>query len=361
MMKTFILFSKTNWSEPPRLRHQLTDLLLNAGNSVIFFQKPLFFWQRKEKKISIDRRGLKIVVAKQIFHHQLRFFPPLRWINNWFEIFSIKRCLTPDSSEKAIIVNFNYDYYFLRSIFPNNKIITLVNDDFVAQARFAGESRVRNALAKTCKISDAVLTVSYPLMQQLSNWSKPELFLPWSDGRYSPPNFDSLRNCVLIWASINGIIDFDLLYDVSCRLTNINFYLVGPLDRGSESVVSKLRDDCKNIYYLPPSTLENLPLEKFFAGLMPYKAGVRSTEAVTLANKSLRLMSKGLPLVVHGMPSFLEHEAIFSCQDHIEMAENIELCRENFQKLQAPIKTLVDANGPVDRYRQFLKIINDKE
>ncbi|WP_157609911.1 hypothetical protein [Variovorax sp. Root434] len=358
-MKNFIVFSKSNWDESPRLRHQLTNLLLNSGNNVIFVQKPLFFWQRRRNDFPISDGGLAIVTTKQIFHHQLRFFFLLRWINNLFEIFSIKANLPSRLCENAIVINFNYDYYFLRSVFGSNKIITIVNDDFVAQAKLAGKARVRNALAKTCGVSDAVLTVSYPLMQQLSAWCKPKLFFPWSDDRYSLPNSDSLRNAVLIWASINEIIDFELLANVSRRLPQINFYLVGPLATASKTVVSDLCAVCKNIFYLPPSTLEALPLEKFFAGLMPYKAGVPSTEAVTLANKSLRLMSRGLPLIVHGMPNFLEHEAIFSCSGELEMAKKIEFCLENFSELQAPIKKLVDVNGSDDRYREFLKILNE--
>lgn len=358
-MKNFIIFSKSNWNEPPRLRHQLTNLLLDAGNDVLFVQKPLFPWQAKIKQFSVDGRRLVVATTKQVFHHQLRIFAPLRMINNAFEILSIKANIRSKLRNEAVVINFNYDYYFLRSIFPCNKIITVVNDDFVAQAKLGGGARVRSALAKTCGISDAVLTVSYPLMRQLAAWCEPKLFFPWSDEPYSPPKADSSRNAVLIWASINRIIDFDLLSRVSKRLSEIDFYLVGPLSEASRSVVSELCANCSNVFYLPPSTLDALPLEKFFVGLLPYKAGVPSTEAVTLANKSLRLMSRGLPLVVHGMPNFLEHKAIFPCSGELEMAENIKFCLENFSELQWPIKELVDANGPKVRYEEFSNFLKE--
>lgn len=356
-MTNFIFFSKSNWSEPPRLRHQLASLLLDAENDVIFVQKPLFPWQGRIKKLPIDQRRLVVATTRQIFHHQLRIFSPLRLINNLFEILSIKTNIPPQQRDDAIVINFNYDYYFLRSIFPKNKIITVVNDDFVAQAKLGGAARVRKALAKTCGISDAVLTVSYPLMRQLAAWSTPALFFPWSDAPYSSPKVNSPRNSVLIWASINSIVDFDLLFEVSKILPGVDFYMVGPLSGKSKAAVSNLCAECSNIFYLPPSTLEALPLEKFFAGLLPYRAGVASTEAVTLANKSLRLMSKGLPLIVHGMPNFLRHEAIFPCKGGQEMAAKIEHCLENFMELQQPIKELVDANGPNARYEQFLNIL----
>lgn len=358
-MGNYIVFSKSNWDEPPRLRHQLTNLLLNAGNEVIFVEKPLFPWQRENRKPGVKAAGLRIFSTRQIFHHQLRIFPFMSRVNNCAEILSIKASLPLKACKDFVVINFNYDYYFLRAIFPNNKIITVVNDDFVAQAKLSGKARVRKALARTCKISDAVLAVSYPLMRQLSDWCSPKLFFPWSDDPYRTPNINLHRDSVLIWASINGIIDFQLLAAVSRRLPAVNFYLVGPLAPASKSIVLKLCNASRNVFYLPPSTLEDLPVDNFFAGLMPYKAGVPSTEAVTLANKSLRLMSKGLPLIVHGMPNFMESEVIFSCSGEQEMAEKIELCLRDFSKMQEPIKKLVGLHGSSDRYNEFLKILKE--
>ena len=357
-MKTFIFFSKSNWNESPRLRHQMVNLLLATGNKVVFFQKPIFFWQSESKQKSITGNGLEVVTTKQFLHHQLRITAPLRFINGLFEKWSIKRKISSQLRKDAVIVNFNYDYVFLRSIFQHNKIVTVINDDFVAQAKFGNGEHVKFALAKTCGFSDAVLTVSYPLMEQLAPWCKPVLFLPWADSPYLPPNPGSLRNAVLVWASINDVIDYELLRSVSKECPTVIFYLVGPVSGFAKTLVPNLCAQSVNIVYFPPSDLDFLPLDKFFAGLMPYKADVPSTEAVTLANKSLRLMSRGLPLIVHGMPHFFKHEAIFPCVDKNQLAAAIKYCATDFFKLQESIKNLVSTNTSEVRYDSFMNVLN---
>ncbi|MEO0579910.1 MAG: hypothetical protein AAFZ58_14575, partial [Pseudomonadota bacterium] len=37
----FIFLTRTNWNEPPRIRHQLAELLVSEGHDVVFFQKPV--------------------------------------------------------------------------------------------------------------------------------------------------------------------------------------------------------------------------------------------------------------------------------------------------------------------------------
>lgn len=358
-MESFVVFSKSRWDEPPRLRHQITRLLLAFGHQVSFFQRPMFLWEKSKTPVVSRQGDLLLVSTKQAIHHQLRIYRIIGYLNELVEIRSIRRKISSQINENVIVVNFNYDYAFLRKIFPENKIITVINDDFVAQAKLLKGRHVERALEETCKVSDCILTVSHPLMRQLSAWCKPVLFLPWSDGPYQFPTARGVRDAVLIWASINDVIDYELLRLVSEKLPHVHFLLVGPLSGQAKSIVPGLCAESESIQYSPSTSLESLALANVFAGLMPYREGVRSTEAVTLANKSLRLMSKGLPLVVHGMPNFLKHEAIFSCSGAEEMARQIEVARQNFYELQESMRDLVDNNGPAVRYREFMSAINN--
>jgi hypothetical protein len=355
-MKDFIIFSKTRWSEVPRMRHQLTRMLRDLDGRIFFFERPVFSVSNADNFCEVEER-IFVGMASQLIHHQIRVNKILQKINAEFEIVSIKKKL-PKFHENPVVFNFNYDYFFLRKIFPKNKLITVINDDFVAQARLFRGHHVREALAETCAISDVVLTTAYPLVKQLSAWCHPLLFLPWADAEYCRPVFGENRNIALMWGSINEILDFSLLSDIANRHAHLEFYLVGTLSRSVRRQVNQICSNNRNVKYFPPMDLDSLPLSRIFSGIMPYKSGVGSTEAVTMANKSLRLMSKGLPLIVHGMPNFYRHEAIYRCLDANQFSESINNCAVKFYDLQAPISEFVSKNTKTVR-SEFLKLIID--
>lgn len=359
-MQKYILFTKTYWSEPPRLRHQIANLLHKFGSEIIFFEHPNHVYRKsKELGASLTKPRFRTERTQDRILYRLRVLAPFECMHVFFTKNQINSKLKEDNIQDAIIINFNYDYYFLRDIFPHQKIITIINDNFISQAIPGYEKYVTSSLAKTCAQSDAVLTVSYPLMKQLSAWCNPTLFLPWSDTPYLSPNHNSNRNSVLIWASLSDVIDYDLLSNIANKCINTKFYMVGPVSELTQNTVSALVNNNKNIIHLPPTDLENLPNDIFFAGLMPYKAGVTSTESVTLANKSLRLMSKGLPLIVHGMPNFYEHSAIFSCSNLNQIIKSLIHCENNFFQMQSSIQDLVSKNTPEVRYIALTKIIEE--
>jgi hypothetical protein len=80
----FIFFTKTNWNEIPRFRHQLAKLLINDGHKIIFFQKPNFFFQRHILN-NASKNKIKLVRHKQLIHHRLRFNSFIHNLNSWYE------------------------------------------------------------------------------------------------------------------------------------------------------------------------------------------------------------------------------------------------------------------------------------
>ena len=78
-MKKFIFFTKTNWDEPPRLRHQLAKLLVSHNHRVIFFEKPTTFLFDKKRKLPIED-GIIFIRSKQLIHRLLRIFIFLRFL-----------------------------------------------------------------------------------------------------------------------------------------------------------------------------------------------------------------------------------------------------------------------------------------
>jgi len=361
-MSQFVLFSKTLWAEPPRLRHQFANMLTLYGNEVVFFEKPRFPYQTAEmdrERFPASNGNIIVAQGAQIIHHQLRVFGALSQLNAAWEARSIRKAAKALVGESAIVINFNYDYYFLRRVFKFNKIVTVINDDFIAQAKFFARRHVKARLRETCRMSDTVLTVSYPLMAQLADWCSPVLFLPWADCEYRAPSVTKARNGVLLWGHIDRRIDFELLSLFSEQRPGVMVYIVGPVSSDVEGQLLLLKQQRTNVITLPPTQLDSLPLDLFFAAIIPYKKNVGDIEAVTLSNKSFQLMSRGLPLIVHGMPSFLEHEAVFKCASALDAVVFADRARECFLLLQSAIRQLIQDNQVESRYEQFRAAIGD--
>lgn len=358
-MKRFLFFSKSMHDEAPRIRHQLADLFLSRGHEVVFYQRPAFPFTKKGALINkkIDEQ-LELRQTKQLVHHQLRVWRWLAWLNAAYERCSISRSLG-EVDETDMIINFNYDYFFLREIFKKNIILTVINDDFVAQAKFFSGRHVDAALKKTGRQSDAVLTVSTPLLQQsLRHTDAAMLFLPWAADYYAKPMEGSRRDSILLWAHIDQRIDLDLLEYLLSSRPDLNIYIVGPCADKLTSKISDLSAVYTQLTILGSTKLNDLPLDKFFASIIAYKAGVGDIEAVTASNKTFQLMAKGLPLVTHGMPHFLEHPAIFKAKSYKEFSDYLHTAQENFWPLQEGIKKLIDENQSGARYETIMRIIS---
>lgn len=355
----FIFFSKTMYSETPRIRHQLAELLLTYGHDVIFYQRPLFFFNSDENLINQKiSEKLEIRQTKQLIHHQLRLFEALSFLNSWYEMNQIISSLNTVNHDD-IIVNFNYDYSFLRKIFKNNKIITLINDDFVAQAKFNKGVHILKSLGETLRISDAVLTVSYPLLNQAKAFSQHiHLFLPWSKEKFIQPSH-SERKAVLLWAHIDGRVDFELIEYILNKNIRFEFHFIGPVSEKNLAIIETLQKNYSNLVLFPATELSCLNLDLYFASIIPYKSGVADIEAVTASNKTFQLLSKGLPLVTYGMPSFFEHEAIFKANSYPEFSEFIFKAYSEFYSLQPSIAELIKQQQPEQRYAKILSIINE--
>ena len=357
-MDHYIFFSKSNWHEAPRLRHQVAGLLRSFGGNIHFFQKPSFvWWPGAREEISRIDGDLLIGRTRQLIHHQLRVFSFLRWLNALVEKRSIRAVLGEGISKNSVVVNFNYDYYFLREIFPDNRIVTIINDDFVAQSRFFSGRHAKKSLGKTCASSDVILTVSYPLMRQASEWCSPELFFPWADVEYREPALSSNRNAVLLWAHIDERVDFELVRQAVVMRPSVIFYLVGPQSISARNEIEKFAS-AENVVVVPSAKLDDLPLDRFFAAIIPYKKNVADIEAVTMSNKSLQLMARGLPIVAHGMPNFYDHRAIVKANDAGDFLAGLDYFRENFSDLQASIGNLVSDNQPQNRFSFFRSLIS---
>lgn len=355
-MSCIYIFSKSDWREVPRLRHQLTNLVRDLNLPIYFFQKPNFGFNPFDECEVETLDGIHIARTRQLIHHQLRWTFVQRLLNSIFEKLSIKR-LVDKIPSPVLIINFNYDYFFLRDLFPRAKIITVLNDDFVAQSKFFNGYHVKKVLAKTCGNSDSVLVVSEPIFKQVSDYCKPILFLPWSDTPYRISASNSVGHHILFWAHIDGRVDFDLISSFLKSRPEYHLDIVGPISKNVETSVKELVDNNMNVSLLGLSSLDELMLSKYFCSIIPYKNNVDDILAVTISNKTFQLLSRGFPIVTHGMPNFYVNPAIKKTSNSQEFVVALDQVKANFYDLQSDIQKLVEDNSSVARLASFKNLL----
>jgi hypothetical protein len=360
-MKRFIFFTKTNWDEPPRLRHQLAQLLISHKHQIIFLEKPTTFLFNQKHKVP-EISGIEFFRSRQLIHQKLRLFKFLRFFNEKFELNDIKRTLKNSKITKSdILVNFNYDYYFIRKLYPENKIVTIINDDFWCRALFGYEKPLKKALELTCKNSNSVLTVSYPLIDQLSTYCSPLLFLPWTDQKYKHPDMGIKKTRLLFWGYINNRLNFDYILRLANMLDELNLDItidfVGPIEPRIDSRFTSLIDHPK-IRTMGPTDIQNLNFDNVLASFIPYVAGNKADDVTTIPNKAFPMLSKGLPLLITGMPNFIKESFVFRLGE--DLNKDIQLISTLNQKLpeiQSSIEKFVSNNTSEKRYQEFLGIL----
>ena len=358
-MSRFILFTKTFWNEPPRLRHQFAELIASAGHEVLFFEKPVSAGMPRAEAVQ-RAPNITTMQHRELMHHKLRLTPALQRANAVVTRRSIAQCLRHDPVRPDdTVISFNYDYWFLRKLFPTQHITTVINDDFICVALFGYTKPLLWAMARTCAQSNRVLTVSVPLQKQLAPYSDPELFLPWADRAYRAPVRNSDRNVLLFWGFTNRRIQFDAVAAIADRLAetrpDIRIVFVGPVISSSNDQVEMLKQR-PNIEFRPSTKLDDLEVDNVLAAYIPYRPHDLEIDAITLSNKALQLLARGLPLLISalpGMPNFIEAPFVFRL-DPAEPERQIDMLRAQFDSLQPVIADFVRDNGPDARLRQLL-------
>lgn len=354
----FVFLTKTRWEEPPRIRHQLAHLLASAGHEVLFFEKPAPPW-RLLPPVRTGSSGITLAQHHELIHYKLRLLPLAHRLNAAFTARSLRNGLhAAGAGADTVILNFNFDYWFLRKVFPKQRLITMINDDFVSTALFGFEWPMRWALARTCASSDRVLTVSAPLQASLAPYCNAELFLPWADRPYGSPDGGATRDVLLFWGFLNKKLDFPLLQSLARQLASarpdLKLMLVGPVENGVEPELQALRANA-NVEVLPSTPLDRLPLTRVLAALIPYREGSADIDAIALPNKALQLLARGLPLLISGMPHFVKEPFVFRLGPQ-PATQVLDAIAAGFDALQADMRAFVAGNSADARLAQFLRL-----
>lgn len=342
-----LILTKTNWSEPPRIRHQITRLLKTKGYQITYVEKNsyknLFIKQRTEE-------GIKFYAHADLIHHQLRYHPLIQWANNLVVKFYLRKILP--RVEFDFILNFCYDYSFLKELAPGKKIITMVEDDFESQAKFGMTQQIRNQVHKTCKNSDAVLTVSYPLFDKLKEYnSNVKMLFPWSQSQYTQPLATSDRNTVLYFGFVHRM-DWEMVEKL-IKSTPYKYRFIGPpAKRNDVHMLDHLTNTYANFEYKGFSSVKDLQTDDVFCSILPYDAAIKSVQACTVSNRAFNLLSMGFPLVYADLHHLIKAPltVIRKSASLEEYQTSLLYFKQNFYQVQDDIREFLSSNYENDRW-----------
>jgi hypothetical protein len=361
---SILLLTRTLWSEPPRLRHQVAQLLLGAGQTVLFAERPALLGTPAfiaHQHVRTRSEQLLLLPQQDLVHHQLRLVPALHHLNAAWARTALQRVLAQRTANGSLkveqVINFNYDAFWLRRLFPSLPITTIINDDFEALSRLPFHGHLTWALARTCAMSDRVFAVSNSLCDRLSTWCSPELFLPWASRSYIPPSIEYQRNVLLYWGYINNRLDCAAIADALPSLQAAGFRLrfVGPIETGSGELRRQLLKH-PAVEWLPACKLEALDTRDCIAAMLPYRLDFAPNLAAQLPNKALQLLSRGLPLVASDLPHLHTAPYIFKygTSTFPGLIDALRSAAQHVHALQPAIAAFVAANGPQQRLAQLL-------
>ncbi len=341
-----LFFTKTTWEEPPRLRHQVVRLLKDMGYDIVFFERPsLNVWLSIRKE-----EGITFVRHFELIHHRLRFFDFLVKINVGVYKFFIKKAIKKLKIGNEPVLNFSYDYYFLKDFF-NTNITTVIDDDFVNKLKDGlVKKNTELQLAKTARNSTYNLAVSYPLRNQLEQFvEKAYLFFPWAEQIYEKPKTDKKRDVVLFFGYINYRIDWPLVLDIIRK--GIKFRFIGPIEKSVNLKYLEEAQSSPNVEFLSAMNINNIDFSDICCSILPWDTSFEGIQAITINNKCFNLLSRGIPQLYTDLPYLIEadNQVIGRCRTAKEFMESIKYYSDNFEDCQQPIIDFLEMHYPKKR------------
>jgi len=339
-----LCYTHTSWGEAPRIRHQSARLLRDHGYDVLFIERASGHPLGAPELPREGENGIWTARPRRLVHHQLRVLPIQHGIQAWHASRQMRRVFSQwQGAPFESVLNFAHDGWFLRGIFPEAQISTIIHDDFEAQSRLPFAAHIAWDLRRTCQASNRVFAVSEALVDRLGAWCRAQLLLPWATEPYVAPfRGSAVRDHLLFWGYVDMALDLEVIRGaaaaLAARFSNGRVLLVGPTQtRGARSRIKRGLASAANVDVLDPCALADLPLERVLAALLPYRRS-KAVDGVTLANKSMRLLSRGLPLLISGMPRYLAREFVVRVDDAGGAAGAIERCIAGFWEWQPGIR-----------------------
>ena len=353
-MKKAFVFSKTNWSEPPRIRHDFVSLLIDLGFMVWFFEKPIFMHFGKQGIRVQD--NLVLCSQTELLHHQVRFLPALTWLNKVYQChFNNWRQAAPD-----LLVNFNYDYYWLKNEFGDTPLMTVINDDFIGRAKPWMKREARRVFERTVSVSDICLAVSLPVLDQCKRYNtNSHLFLPWIEVDREIRLKHRQGTRVLYWGFINNRIDWKI---IDCLLgEGVEVDMIGPIEKKATQKVL-LEYTRKGLRYRAAMSYDELKseAENYYAAILAYRLDLPENRAISASNRFFKILAMGIPIVVARLPYLVDspNDIVYTYIDCDECLNALAIIRKK-SGLEKRFESFISNHTDLHRRNELISLLRN--
>lgn len=333
-LEQFVVVTVTNWSEPPRFRHEVARQLSRFYN-VLFVQ---IYSQRRYKRKSlkvndnliVEKAGLAFPGLARV----LVRFPILRRIYNLYIRLCLKKVVKKFGFSNANIVNFQFDFPEAFSLKLWKKKIYFCNDDFVNQDGNLAASLIEKkdlVQRETIGCSDLVITVSEPLKDSLSRYSNNVKVILSGHNfdinkslqyGFFPADIRKIKACYL--GVLNQGVAIDWLENIASR-EDVSLTMIGPVaQRGW--IENLMQSDGFNHHDTLVGERLQEELLKHDVLLMPYSSPVEN-KVTSVPAKLFEYLAVGKPVVSSSLENLIELPNFF-----VYKSDSCEMFYNNIKK-----------------------------
>ena len=335
-MDTIVITTWTNWTEPPRIRHQMARQFARQF-LVLFIEVPKWRGQLKTTEVlKVEERILRCRLADSDLPVGLFSHVP---IFRRFYVRSILRQLEEvvhqHATQRRILINFNFDMEEVMQSPLWFRRVYVCNDDFQSQAgHFLRKWFVQFHQSRVADAADVCLAVSPFLVKQNEKYNPATLlFLPGHDLHIPSQSLyetvlskrKNSRIKVGFVGFLNRRVNVEWIMAVA-QQPDMEIHLVGPID--DRNIYNRL--SVLDHAHFHDSLLGNELLEFLYEMdvlTIPYDVYAPGVSAMAVPNKTFIYFAAGKPIVISKMPDFASfpEDRVYIAEDLTDYLHNIRL------------------------------------
>lgn len=335
-----VVVSLTDWSEPPRIRHQVTRQLAKNYN-ILYVQLYSNFCKNLhslvfENDIAFLKLGFRVPGLGRLFYY-------FSFVEILFGRYVAQRVMSAVKKlgySKAVLVNFQFNMAEIYDLDIFAKKIFICNDDFINLNPNYSDDRRRYLESRQHAVSlksDFLYAVSQSLCDKINfdlGKSACELLLPGVE--FVDVDVLNIRtgrpSCSKISVAFMGYVDDRLNWDWIRKILDdgrFTITFIGPINSENFVDVSE-NPNVRSIGFLSGHNLVE-KLAEFDVLTIPYDVSQKAVQAIAISNKFFQYLNAGRPVVISNMPGFVNYDegVLYRANSAEEFVDSLILAAQN--------------------------------